>query len=222
MNAMNLSAIVDAWARMGGVVTDAFQRSVAGAALSLPTIDVPGDEMACSNLQPPIMGGPAPVVMVCGASGQSTVAFSGMTIGAFSAAGVGAATVHGTTVQLPIDIRSIDIRGQYVYTQPCTCWEGLSPHPMNLGCQGAVTQTVGASRLILTCAIAETGGLTLTAAIVTGTVSTQLASDPDLPSGVMDFVANCEPAMASTLSGLGALFFSASFTRSLIDRLTAD
>jgi hypothetical protein len=85
-----------------------------------------------------------------------------------------------------------------------------------------VTQTIGASRLILTCAIAETGGLTLTAATVTGTVSTQLAPDPDLPSWVMDFVANYVPATAGTLSSLEGLFSSASFTRSLIDRLTAD
>lgn len=226
-----------AWTNTSAWIASGMPQLATGALL--PNYSYAVDTGVCELLNSPTPQAPLPVggvgvgVEVAEGTweshGNGTMNLTGMSVATLSGTGAAAASFSASGASFPVNFSQLVVHGAYNYAQPCQKHQARVPtqNETTHG-SGNMTQQWSDQQMILNCAVAADGAVSLTSLTITGTpAATAIILQPNsvIPGANTALAAAITNAFGSNNAVADAIansFVSATFTQTLIRTLNAN
>ena len=217
---MSQQAVIDAWADLTNWVENTLPADAVNEALPNITEDL-GDIGACNAFNVSIPDN----TTTWGSTGDAVITITGLQITTMSGVQIQAATAQSDTAfQLPLQFGSLQVEGNYSYTEPCAEYDaGHQISSANATGNGTISWSI--SNGTLTYAATLNGNLSITGVTVGGNASVSAnPNDGGLPSwlvSILNFFSSFNEQTALN-NAVASVFQNASFTNTMLDMLNSE
>lgn len=207
-------AVIDAWADMRGWVEGTLPGLAQGSQLPNESQNV-GDCGACNAFN----AGGGQSGAIWGSDGGMTVTLSALKLTALTGVAIQPASfTNATTVQLPFSFRTMEVQGNYNYSQPCALYDfGKKVTTSSADGHGSVSENIANNTLVYVARFDKR--LTLTSVVVNGSPSIDVHPDngglPDWLVAIGNFLSTFKEASVLRAK-VQDVFESADFSTTLI------
>jgi hypothetical protein len=171
---MTQQNVIDAWADMKSWVEGVLPGQATGSSIPNESADV-GDIDTCNALNNPTG---SQTGAIWGEDGDATIVLTSLTISTLSGVSIQAASFSdATTVNLPFSFSTLEVSGNYSYSQPCALYDmGKKSSQTTTSGKGSLSQKVTNNTLTYVASY-DGSKLTLTSVTVGGTPSVNVTPD---------------------------------------------
>jgi hypothetical protein len=215
--------LADAWNNTNAWIASGLPQQANGA--TLPNYSYSVDTGMCQVLNSPGAHG------IWESNGNGTMNLTGMSVATLSGTGAGAASFSASSASFPVNFSQLLVNGGFNYSQPCQRHElGPNPKYTTTG-NGNMSQQWSGQQMILNCAVAANGAVSLTSVTITGTPAATVTNlhingapltHPNETTEVTAAITNAFGGNNVVADAIANDFVSASFIQTLIANLNAN